>query len=76
MEASIADMEPSAKAESYIGDVKLYLNPSRMQEAMHSKFLTSQLIKEAHSKATPSERNAIEFSKLTIGEVPTNENHK
>ncbi|KAL0325146.1 UNVERIFIED_CONTAM: hypothetical protein Sradi_5083900 [Sesamum radiatum] len=41
MEASIADMEPSTKAESYVGDIKVYLNHGGMQEVMHSKFLTS-----------------------------------
>ncbi|KAL0324782.1 UNVERIFIED_CONTAM: hypothetical protein Sradi_5047500 [Sesamum radiatum] len=30
MEASIADMEPSTKVESYVGDVKLYLNRNGM----------------------------------------------
>ncbi|KAL0404544.1 UNVERIFIED_CONTAM: hypothetical protein Sradi_2095200 [Sesamum radiatum] len=41
MEAAITNMEPYTKVESYVGDVKLYLNPGGMQEAMHSKFLTS-----------------------------------
>ncbi|KAL0446100.1 UNVERIFIED_CONTAM: hypothetical protein Slati_1737900 [Sesamum latifolium] len=76
MESSIIDMEPFTKTGSYFGDAKLYLNPDEMQEVMHSKFLISQLIKEVHSKATPSESNAEEFSKLTIGEVPTEKNHK
>ncbi|KAL0355782.1 UNVERIFIED_CONTAM: hypothetical protein Sradi_4025100 [Sesamum radiatum] len=69
-------MEPFTKAESYVGDVKLYLNPSRMQETMHSKSLTSQLTKEVRSKLTHLESNAKEFSKLTIGQVSINENHK
>ncbi|KAL0404227.1 UNVERIFIED_CONTAM: hypothetical protein Sradi_2063500 [Sesamum radiatum] len=69
-------MDPFNKVESYIDNVKLYLNPKGMQEAMHSNFLTSELIKVVHSKATHSESNAEEFSKLTISEVPTNKNHK
>ncbi|KAL0439082.1 UNVERIFIED_CONTAM: hypothetical protein Slati_2391200 [Sesamum latifolium] len=73
IEASIADMEPFTKVVSYGGNVKLYLNPGGMQEAMHSKFLTSQLIKEVNSKATPSESNTKEFNKLTIGEVKIND---
>ncbi|KAL0446042.1 UNVERIFIED_CONTAM: hypothetical protein Slati_1732100 [Sesamum latifolium] len=75
MEASIVDMEPFTKAESYFGDAKLYLNHNKMQEAVPTKFLTSQ-IKEVRSKPTPSESNAEEFSKLTIGEVPITENHE
>ncbi|KAK4406687.1 hypothetical protein Sango_0675200 [Sesamum angolense] len=41
IEASVVDMEPFTKIESYVCDVKLYVNPGGMQEAMHSKFLTS-----------------------------------
>ncbi|KAL0435423.1 UNVERIFIED_CONTAM: hypothetical protein Sradi_0250200 [Sesamum radiatum] len=76
MEASISDMEPFTKVESYFGDAKLYLNPNEMQEAIHSKLLTSQLIEEVRSKATSSESNAEEFSKLIIDEVPASRNHK
>ncbi|KAL0427599.1 UNVERIFIED_CONTAM: hypothetical protein Slati_2934700 [Sesamum latifolium] len=76
IEVSIADMEPFTKAESYFTDAKLYLSYSEMQETVPSKLWTSQLIKEVRSKLTHSKSNAEDFSKLTIGEVPNNENHK
>ncbi|KAL0459157.1 UNVERIFIED_CONTAM: hypothetical protein Slati_0542900 [Sesamum latifolium] len=76
IEAFIANMGPFTKAESYFADANLYLNYDEMQEAMPLKFSTSQPIKEVRSKPAPSESNAEEFSKLTIDEVPTNENHK
>ncbi|KAL0375766.1 UNVERIFIED_CONTAM: hypothetical protein Scaly_0694200 [Sesamum calycinum] len=72
IEGSIVDMEPFTKIESYVCDVKLYLNPGGMQEAMHLKFLTSQLIKEVHFFRKQCRR----VHQLTIGEVSTNKNHK
>ncbi|KAL0445928.1 UNVERIFIED_CONTAM: hypothetical protein Slati_1720700 [Sesamum latifolium] len=76
IEDSMADMEPFTNGESCFGDANLYTNHNKMQEAVPSKFLTSQPIKELRSKPAPSESNTKEFNKLAIGEMPINENHK
>ncbi|KAL0445926.1 UNVERIFIED_CONTAM: hypothetical protein Slati_1720500 [Sesamum latifolium] len=72
----MADMEPFTNGESCFGDANLYINHNKMQEAVPSKFSTSQPIKELRSKPAPSESNTKEFNKLAIGEMPINENRK